>query len=336
MKTIILIVITFVLSSIHCKSQDFFQIKGTVANDYEGYIFLSYGAIRDSALVKNKNFSFEGRVDYPIESRLHIKDRPSSSSFFLENSSMEITVTINNPITHINSITGNKTAGIEADLMEFFEEFESDTEFALKLYNKLDTIFIENPRNQFCGMILSDIAMDPILNYEQVSNLFSKLDLTVQDKEYVESIGVSLAKLKNFKIGTKFKSFELPDTNGNLINTSYFKDKILLVEFWASWCGPCIQSNPELRKLYDNYSHDGFEIFGVSLDSDKKAWIKAIEKDGLSWVNTIAQEGWRNDVVKALGIQYVPSNYLIDRNGNILAINIKPEELKIKLDEIFK
>jgi thiol-disulfide isomerase/thioredoxin len=145
-----------------------------------------------------------------------------------------------------------------------------------------------------------------------------------------------LAKLKNIKIGTKFNSFELPDANGNQINTSYFKDKILLVEFWASWCGPCIQSNPELSKLYDDYSYAGFKIFGVSLDSDEKAWMQAIEKGGLSWANTIAQEGWNNDVVKALGIQYVTSNYLIDRNGNILAINIKPEELRIELDEILK
>jgi hypothetical protein len=231
MKIKILTLITLALVSICCKGQDFFQIKGTVANDYDGYIFLNYGAEKDSALVKNKYFSFEGTVDYPIESRLHIKNGFSASSFFLENSPMEMTVTIDNSITYINSLSGNQTNKIETDLMKFFQLVESDPDFATKLYHKLDTIFTENPRNQFCGIILSDIALDPILTYNQVYNLFSKLDQTVQDTETLQSINASLAKLKNIKIGTKFNSFELPDANGNQINTSYFKDKILLVEF---------------------------------------------------------------------------------------------------------
>jgi hypothetical protein len=109
MKIKILTLITLALVSICCKGQDFFQIKGTVANDYDGYIFLNYGAEKDSALVKNKYFSFEGTVDYPIESRLHIKNGFSASSFFLENSPMEMTVTIDNSITYINSLSGNQT-----------------------------------------------------------------------------------------------------------------------------------------------------------------------------------------------------------------------------------
>lgn len=336
MRTKILILIIFAIASIHCKSQDFFQIKGKVSNDYEGYIFLSYGEKIDSALVKNNSFSFQGAVDYPIESRLHLRNGISASSFFLENSKMEFTVSINNAIPYINSISGNQPKRIEADLMTLFQTIESDPDFASKLYNKLDTIITQNPRNQFCGMVLADIAMDPILTYDQVFSLLSKLDKTTQSKETINSINASLDKHKKFKIGTKFPTFELPNCEGIQIKTSDFKDKILLVEFWASWCGPCRESNPELRKLYDIYSASGFEIFGVSLDSDKKAWRKAIEKDGLSWVNTIASNGWKNNIIKKLGIQYVPSNYLIDKKGNILAININPKELKIKLDEILK
>lgn len=335
MKIKNLTAILFVLISVNCLSQTkSFKIKGTVTNDYEGYIYLSYGEKKDSAIVQNKAFVFEGKVNFPIESRLHIKNGLSTDNLYLENSLMKIEVTINGTVTYINTIKGNKTKKIEADLKKYFQKTASEPEFASKLYNKLDSIFIENPRNQFCGMVLSDIAMDPILTFDQVSSLLSKLDQTVQNKATIESLKASLAKLKNIKIGTKLKPFELPDTNENQINISDFKNKILLVEFWASWCAPCRQSNPELRKIYDSYKHMGFEIFGVSIDSDKNAWLKAIEKDGLSWVNTIAKEGCNNKVMKSLGIQYVPSNYLIDKNGNILAINIKPIELKKKLDEI--
>jgi len=140
--------------------------------------------------------------------------------------------------------------------------------------------------------------------------------------------------LKTIKIGSKFKSFELPDTKGNQISTSDFKDKILLIEFWSSVCGPCRQSNQELQKVYEVYKHAGFEIFGVSLDLDKKKWLQAIEKDDLKWINTISKKGINNQIVKSLRIQYIPSNYLIDKYGNILAICIRPTELKKKLDEI--
>ena len=336
MKIKILALITFVLASVNSNSQDAFLIKGTVANNFDGYIFLSYGAKRDSALVKNKKFIFKGTVDYPVESRLHIKNGFSASSIFLENSSMEIEVTIYNSVTYINSISGNSTEAIKEDLINFFQKLESDPDFATKLFNKLDSIFIQNPRNQFFGMVLADIAMNPILTRNQVLYLLSKLDQTVQGQETIESINVSLLKFKNFKTGTKFKSFELPDTIGNQINTSNFKGKILLITFWASWCGHCIQNNSELLKLYDNYSYKDFEIFSVSLDLEKKSWVQAIEKGALPWVNTIAKGGWGNKVIESLGIQSVPSNFLIDKSGKIIAINIKPTELKIKLDELLK
>jgi thiol-disulfide isomerase/thioredoxin len=190
--------------------------------------------------------------------------------------------------------------------------------------------------NQFCGNVLSDIAMDPILTYEQIYSLYSKLDKTAQKKETKESINASLDKLKNIKVGSQFKHFELPVKKGNLINTSELKYKILLVEFWASWCRPCRQDNPKLLEIYKTYNDSSFEIFGVSLDTDKEAWMQAIEKDSLIWVNTIAQEGWNNQVLKSLGIQYIPSNYLIDKNGNILAINISPDDLEKKLSELLK
>ena len=332
----LILLIFFVIISFDCFSQKgSFKIKGTITNDYEGYIYLSYGEKTDSTIVKDKKFTFEGVVDFPTESRLHIKNGYSAGDLYLENSVMEVNVSLTYGSTiMINSITGNKTAKLSSDLTKYFQEIKSDPEFALKLYKKLDSIFIKDPQNQFYGVLLSDIIMEPILSIEQLSSLYSKLDKSTMSKETVTSISLSFEKLSKFKIGAKFNSFELPDTKGNIVNTSNYKNKILLIEIWASWCGPCRQSNPALKQIYDHFKKDGFEIFGVSIDSDKKAWLKAIKEDNLTWINTIAEKGWHNKVVRSLGIQLVPSNFLIDKNGVILAFNIDPLTLKKKLDEI--
>ena len=117
MKIKTIIVFYFALLSFNCFSQaDFFRIKGSVTNDYDGYIYLSYGEKTDSSLVRNKSFFFEGSIDFPVESRLYIKNGFSTGNLYLENSKMEIEISIEVPITVINSIAGNKTAKIKSNL----------------------------------------------------------------------------------------------------------------------------------------------------------------------------------------------------------------------------
>ncbi len=310
-----------------------FELSGVMTDNYSEYLYLNYGNIIDSAFVKNKIFSFKGKVDYPTEAVLHTKNEVSQSSFYLENSKMTINVSVKNSATTINSIKGNKTALIISDLQSYFQEMESDPDFTLKLYKKLDTIITQNPRNQFSGMILSDIILDPIFNFQQANNLYNKLDLTTQKQEEIESIKASLLKMKSLYIGTTLKDFEFVDNKGKLINTSEIEKSILLVDFWASWCVPYRQTNPELVRIYNNYNDKGFEIYGVSLDVKKESWFKAIEDDNLNWTNTFAEGGFENEIIRSLQIQYLPSNFLIDHEGKILAINIRPIDLEKILNE---
>ena len=120
-----------------------------------------------------------------------------------------------------------------------------------------------------------------------------------------------------------------------MTNTKDFKNNLLLIEFWSSWCVPCRESNPKLVKIYDAYNDKGFDIFGVSLDPREGPRMSATAKDGLGWTNTIAKEGFKSDVVKALRVQYIPSNFLINQKGEIIAINIEPEELEEKLKAFY-
>jgi peroxiredoxin len=108
----------------------------------------------------------------------------------------------------------------------------------------------------------------------------------------------------------------------------------VLLEFWASWCGPCRGENPNLRRQYALYKGKGLEIIGVSLDHDKQAWKQAIEKDQLPWIHVSDLKGWKNEVATSYGIMAVPANFLIDPSGKIVAQNLRGEVLNKKLEEI--
>ena len=114
---------------------------------------------------------------------------------------------------------------------------------------------------------------------------------------------------------------------------STVKGKIKIVDFWASWCGPCRLNNPALRKLYDEFHEKGLEIIGVSLDTDKAAWEKAIKKDGLVWVNISSLKGWECDVVSLYNITGVPSLFILDEYNNIMATGLRDEQLRAFLKE---
>jgi peroxiredoxin len=128
--------------------------------------------------------------------------------------------------------------------------------------------------------------------------------------------------------------FTLPDVNGDSIRLSSLKGKVLLLDFWASWCVPCRFSNKGLVKLYSRYKDKGFEIYGVSLDDNKKSWQKAIEKDKVKWMQVNDPMGWYALAATKWGIEAIPTSFLIDKNGNVIAINPEKQELETKLKQL--
>ena len=136
--------------------------------------------------------------------------------------------------------------------------------------------------------------------------------------------------------GALAPDFTLPDINGNPITMSSIKGKIKIIDFWASWCGPCRMNNPALRKIYQEFHDKGLEIIGVSLDNNKKGWQKAIEKDGLDWINVSSLKGWECDVVRLYNVKGVPSLFILNENNRIIASGLRDEELRAFLEERLK
>ncbi len=128
----------------------------------------------------------------------------------------------------------------------------------------------------------------------------------------------------------------LPDQTGKMISLSELKGKVVLVDFWASWCGPCRHNNPKLVKLYNKYHEKGLEIYGVSLDEDVKSWKTAVHHDRLSWIQVIDDKGWEASSASAYGVDMIPSSFLIDKQGMIRRMNLEGSELESSVKDLLK
>ena len=128
--------------------------------------------------------------------------------------------------------------------------------------------------------------------------------------------------------------FTLPDMKGDSFRLSSMKGRVFLLDFWASWCGPCRYSNKNLIKLYSKYKQNGFEILSVSLDDRKNEWMKAVNKDKITWLQINDSGGWEAKSAAKWQVDAIPASFLINKNGDVVAINAEKKDLENKIREL--
>jgi peroxiredoxin len=194
----------------------------------------------------------------------------------------------------------------------------------------------DNPDSFFAVVALTESAGSK-LNVAQVEPIFNAIDekwrMTGLGKQFAQRIKAA----KAIAVGDDAPIIALNDVQGKPVSLADLKGKIVLIDFWASWCEPCRAEGPNLKEQYKLYKNKGFEILSVSLDTDKKSWLKAINDDGLTWLQVSDLKGYRSETVQSYGIGGVPSFFLIDRTGKIIGnSNLQGAALNQKLAELFK
>ncbi|MCC6722382.1 MAG: AhpC/TSA family protein [Bacteroidia bacterium] len=166
--------------------------------------------------------------------------------------------------------------------------------------------------------------------------VYQKLNKKMPNSKYTKELKIALDSISPLEIGGVAPDLELADFDGKMIKLSSLRGKVVLIDFWASWCGPCRRENPNVVKLYNNFKNKGFEIYGVSLDENGDKWKAAVSNDGLSWIHVSDLKGWQSIASRIYQVSSIPYTVLLDKSGRIIAKGLRGSELEAKLAEILK
>lgn len=322
----------------------------------------------DSVTLKDGKFTFKGNLGAtPTSARLWFNAKASgmaeaedSHALYLEPGTITVTTTdllahakVDGPKTNqenelyslalkpvndgYDAMDAKEKAAGEASKSEaYIKQAKLEEKILSNQWKAINKQFIEQHPDSYVSLTaLRSFAYSA--DYADIAPLFESLTAPVKASKGGQDFAALLPKLKAVALGATAPEFAEANTDGKMVNLSSFRGKYVLLDFWASWCGPCRAENPNVVKAYGQYKDKNFTIVGVSLDKPtaKKAWIDAIKKDGLNWTQLSDLKFWQSEAAVMYGVKAIPQNFLIDPQGKIIAKNLRGDDLNDKLAELF-
>ena len=339
------------------------KVSGSLTNSPAGKLQLSQFVDDSTELIETLELKDGGKFEYQLKLdgpgfyELNLMDK-KIVRLALYDQNVQIFYDFNddNSLRIEGSEDSQNMQKIESLMTEYQEKLNELNEAYFEAMSKRDQEAIKNIQNQAMameteqgqkvketleGMSGSFAAMAGIslLNLKNeflfVDQLVSDLNEKYPNTKMIQNMANQLEEMRALSIGQVAPEISLPDPEGNMVNLSDLRGKYVLIDFWAAWCRPCRQENPNVVKLYNEYNQKGFEVFGVSLDRTKEAWVKAIEEDQLTWTHVSDLKYFNSAAAALYQINAIPATYMLDPEGKIIAKDLRGASLENKLREIF-
>lgn len=335
-----------------CGNKNGYVIEGTIEG-LDGMVYLLDEERNpiDSATVENGTFRLTGTADKP--SIMTLCDAPDETAtfyagLFIEPGTITVADDAENPMrkrvtgTPANDANAALTAASAALIDEVRNPETTDERRAAieKEYEELiRSTYEANITNYFGALILAQ-QLSYELSGQELLDEIARFSPELQQTGILTELKQSAEQKAKTDIGQPYIDFEQPDADGKNISLKSVVEnpanKYVLLDFWASWCGPCMGEVPHLKKTYDEFHKKGFEIFGVSLDRDRDKWLDAVKQNNMNWIHVSSLDAFGNAAAEAYAVQAIPTNLLIDAEGKIVAKNLRGEELYEKIAELLK
>jgi len=327
----------------------------------------------DTAIVMDGKFILKGSVNEPKVRFLEIQGVPGEFLFMLENS--EIEIEINKQLMLESKATGSKTHNDLVAYQDGIKELQEENRNLINTFMKyrkeqdtarLDSMKVlledhgqrflkfpakyvkDNNDSYFSLNLIGLEANKKKFDIEDFLDAYDNLTPSLKNtpmggkvKRKLDSINTEYQKTAHLQVGKIAPSFEAPKPDGTIVSLEELKGKVTIIDFWAAWCGPCRRENPNIVKIYNEYHDKGLEIIGVSLDGNsrqsnpKKAWLDAIEKDKLAWTQVSHLKYFNDPVARLYDVNAIPATYILDKDGKIVAKNLRGRQLESKIQQLF-
>lgn len=339
------------------------QVTGKIENAPEGVVVLSQFTdsrpkVLDTLdLNSNGEFSYEVAVETPTFYELNIYgEKVVRLALFKED--VDVKYNFSNPESLIveGSADTKEMMKIEklmeayqADVNKLNEAYyeamsKNDSEAIKKIQAQAMTLesaqaervkeMINSMGDSFASLAAIGL-LNPKTDFQFIDQLVAKLNENYPGTTSILQMKQQLDEMRALSVGQPAPEIELPNPDGRIVKLSDLRGKYVLIDFWAAWCKPCRQENPNVVRLYNQYKDKGFEVFGVSLDRTKEDWVKAIADDGLTWTQVSDLKYFNSVAAELYQIDAIPATYMVDPDGNIIAKDLRGPSLENKLAELF-